>query len=388
MALQIRRGTSTELKPNQGIGYPGIKLALGELVYTTDEQKIYIGDGTTFGGVDLLANMAGAVTSVNGNTGAVVLTTDDITEGDAKYFTDAKAVNAVGTKLVANNPDHVGISFTWDGTDLIATATAASQTSLISDTNPRLGANLGLNTYSITGIGSIGITGNIEATDTVTSSKVITNSITPSGSLVVNAGTAAPLVTVKYNSNGSTPTRFELAVANGTASVPTNTAAGNYLGSFKVSGYYGGDYKFASSIITQWDSDADLTKTFPKSSLLFITNDNTDTQGSISASLDGFGKFSAGSLYAGDGTASAPGIGFTSDASMDTGFYHPGDGIIGVTINGQEKARFDGGGMRVNGFMKVAQVNGTLPNPPEAGMIVLDGTTFKGYNGSGWVNLN
>lgn len=36
----------------------------------------------------------------------------------------------------------------------------------------------------------------------------------------------------------------------------------------------------------------------------------------------------------------------------------------------------------------VPQVNGNLPNPPEAGMIVLDGTTFKGYNGSAWVNLN
>jgi hypothetical protein len=39
-------------------------------------------------------------------------------------------------------------------------------------------------------------------------------------------------------------------------------------------------------------------------------------------------------------------------------------------------------------IFKVGDVAGTLPSAPQAGMIVLDGTTFKGYNGSAWVNLN
>lgn len=89
-----------------------------------------------------------------------------------------------------------------------------------------------------------------------------------------------------------------------------------------------------------------------------------------------------------DGTASAPSIAFTTDGSVDTGFSHPGDGIIVVSCNATEVARFDNGGIRSTGFIKVAQVSGTLPNPAEEGMIVLDGTTFKGYNGSAWVTLN
>lgn len=90
----------------------------------------------------------------------------------------------------------------------------------------------------------------------------------------------------------------------------------------------------------------------------------------------------------GDGTASNPSVVFGSDGSVDTGIYHPGDGIVCVSSNGTEKLRVDSGGARVNGFMKVAEVNGNLPNPPEAGMIVLDNGVFKGYTGNAWVNLN
>jgi hypothetical protein len=94
------------------------------------------------------------------------------------------------------------------------------------------------------------------------------------------------------------------------------------------------------------------------------------------------------SVAVGDGTAGNPSIKFSTDGSVDTGIYHPADGVVCISSNGAEKLRVDSGGMRVTGFMKVADVAGNLPNPPEAGMIVLDGTTFKGYNGSAWVNLN
>ena len=88
-----------------------------------------------------------------------------------------------------------------------------------------------------------------------------------------------------------------------------------------------------------------------------------------------------------DGTASEPSIGFYTDGGVDTGIFHPGDGILCISTDTTERVRIDNGGMRVAGFMKVADVNGTLPSPAEAGMIVLDGSTFKGYNGSAWVTL-
>jgi len=46
-----------------------------------------------------------AVTSVNGNTGVVTLTTTDISEGDNEYYTDARARGAIsdGTGITYNS---------------------------------------------------------------------------------------------------------------------------------------------------------------------------------------------------------------------------------------------------------------------------------------------
>jgi len=50
MALQIRRGLEADRS--------GVTPAEGELIYTTDEKKVYIGDGSTAGGVDFATNSA------------------------------------------------------------------------------------------------------------------------------------------------------------------------------------------------------------------------------------------------------------------------------------------------------------------------------------------
>jgi len=47
MPLQIRRGTDAE---RLALTQP---LAAGELVYTTDGHRLYIGDGTTMGGIGI-----------------------------------------------------------------------------------------------------------------------------------------------------------------------------------------------------------------------------------------------------------------------------------------------------------------------------------------------
>jgi hypothetical protein len=48
MALQIRRGTEAQRAALTGVDVP----ALGELLYTTDTKKLYIGDGVSGGGQD------------------------------------------------------------------------------------------------------------------------------------------------------------------------------------------------------------------------------------------------------------------------------------------------------------------------------------------------
>ena len=55
MALQIRRGTDAERTAGGGVIF-----AEGELIYVTDTDALYVGDGSTAGGVKLTDN-AGAV---------------------------------------------------------------------------------------------------------------------------------------------------------------------------------------------------------------------------------------------------------------------------------------------------------------------------------------
>jgi len=116
MPLQIRRGTDAE---RLALTQP---LAAGELVYTTDGHRLYIGDGTTMGGI--------------GITG----------------YTDEDARDAIGTALEAGNANNTGITFTkYDAQDkIVATLNGLSQ-------------NIALNGHNITGTGNIVISGNVKA---------------------------------------------------------------------------------------------------------------------------------------------------------------------------------------------------------------------------------
>jgi len=50
ISVQIRRGTEAERQTmDGGVGHPA-KPAAGELIYTTDDKLLYIGDGVTTGG--------------------------------------------------------------------------------------------------------------------------------------------------------------------------------------------------------------------------------------------------------------------------------------------------------------------------------------------------
>lgn len=83
----------------------------GAVYYVTDSGSVDFGSGAiSFAAGDKVANngttwdkwdMTDQVASVNGETGAVVLDSDDISEGSTNlYFTDERAQDAVGTILV------------------------------------------------------------------------------------------------------------------------------------------------------------------------------------------------------------------------------------------------------------------------------------------------
>ena len=171
MPLQIRRGTDAE---RLGSFTP----AEGELIYTTDTKKLYVGDGATAGGV--------AIDTVGGG-GSGASTLNDLTDvnvgGAANgnilaYDTSATAwalapniIDQVNTLLTTSLAE-AGEILSWNGStyEWIADATGGGgggMSVLTDDTAPALGGNLDLNSYDITGTGNIDINGNVTATNFV-----------------------------------------------------------------------------------------------------------------------------------------------------------------------------------------------------------------------------
>ena len=50
IVVQVRRGTEDERQTMDGVGNNPAKPIPGELIYTTDDKLLYVGDGTTAGG--------------------------------------------------------------------------------------------------------------------------------------------------------------------------------------------------------------------------------------------------------------------------------------------------------------------------------------------------
>ena len=395
MSLRIRRGTDNERS--------GIVFDMGEVVWTTNGQQLWVGDGVTQGGINILANSAGTGLLYNATTkklefAGASYTTDDVAEGTQigrQYFTAERAQDAVAAALIAGV--HTNISFVYNTTqdnanriDATVTLDGVGITSVSADTSPSLGGNLTLNNHNITGTGGINITGSVTATSFT--GHVISSQITSLSP--VDIGVAATPTYLNVHSNveslsvfngitdNVTPPNIFIQVARGSLTSPQTTLHGDQLGGINVKAFDGTSFKSVSNILTSLASDAVLSDVNPKADVYIAT----------ASGGSGFALFEFrgdGTLAVpGDGSAAAPSIVFSSDASADTGFFHPADGVICASVNATEKVRIDGGGIRVDGFVKVKNVTGTLPNPPEAGMIVLDGSTFKGYTGSGWVNLN
>lgn len=113
----------------------------------------------------------GAVDSVNGQVGDVVLTTTDISEGTNLYFTNARADSNFDTRLATKTTDNLNEGIT----NYYFTNTRARQAIQVSDTG---------------GFGSVSydsVSGTI--TYTGTSTAEVRNSITASGSLTYNSTT-------------------------------------------------------------------------------------------------------------------------------------------------------------------------------------------------------
>ena len=74
MALQIRRGTAAQLA--------NITPTSGELIYTTDTKLVYVGDGTTAGGIAIAVGGSGNVSGTNLLTNGIASAAGNVTGGN------------------------------------------------------------------------------------------------------------------------------------------------------------------------------------------------------------------------------------------------------------------------------------------------------------------
>lgn len=376
MALRIRRGTDAQRS--------GKVFEMGEIVYTTDSQQLWVGDGVTAGGAPVVGtNVAGYGLSYDSVTNKLTvsgLTADDITGGvNNKYFSTELAVDAVGAALVAGNATNVGITFTYAQTQDDAgriNATVALDgigiTDVVSDTTPQLGgdldlnnndifgagnididgtlsattglgANLNLNDFNITGTGDIDITGyvsddvinSVNAGGTSTQTTIGTNS-KPVELSVVGYGSAA--VSVLGLSTGGNGSLITFKHSNGTYASPTITVNDDIIGGIEFRARNGSAY-VPSSLIAVLTTDSSIGINSP-------SIDSTVFIGNTDAILSGSGAY------------------LTVDPT----------GVVAAPV------------MQVGVFTDTPE---TRPTGVK-GMIIFNDTTgkFQGFNGTTWVDLS
>lgn len=450
MSLRIRRGTEAQ---RTGVVFDlgelvattdTFKLYVGDGITAggRDIAQSLAGDGLVYDAESRTLQWAG-----------VNFTTDDVPQGTSptrQYFTDLKAQQAAADLFI--NGTHTGISFVYDDqdakinatvstslnlnalTDVVITGTPTNgqvlkystadgawvagadidtDTGILSvsaDTNPSLGGQLNLSGFGITGTGDIDINGDARFTGAITNDILTVSYSTiysvdghPGGTDRSDAplyiGTDANPTTMWVTSDnnfgvfkgltdGTNNAGFTFKISRGTLGSPLSVAAGDAIGFIDGTAFDGTSFVNVGAFGLFADPDGTVSTGVVPGAFGVVVLDALGAQQQLAFNSQGI--LSVPRVSVGNGTAGDPSIVFSTDGGLDSGFFHPGDGIVCTTINAVEKVRVDSGGMRVSGFMKVGGfATGSLPNPPEAGMIVLDTTTsqFKGWNGSAWVVL-
>lgn len=366
MSLRIRRGTETQRQSTT--------FDLGEIAYTTDTKKLYVGDGTTSGGVNVLQNTAGAGLQWNATTqqldiNGANLSTSNVTEGTNLYYTVERSQDSAAALFT--NGTHSHISFQYDDVSNVINATVALDgvgiSAVQADTIPKLGgdldvnshsitgtgsinvtgnitgttlngnlgSNLGLNTHNINGTGSISITGDITATTLNTASVGINNDTitTASSTNLKITGSNSRVLSIYGISSGSsvlTLPHLTVGSSNGTIESPTTLVANDIVGGLVFKAYDGSIYKTSAGVFSQLESAANISQLFPASTLTVITGTNSNSYNTFT--------------FNSSGVFTAPIIKATSYAT------------------------------------------GSYPANPQKGWIIFDSTInhFYGYNGTAW----
>lgn len=218
MPLQIRRGTEAERTAMT------TALFSGEPIFTTDTKKLYIGDGTTLGGVDISSNAG--LPGQGGNNG----------------------------KFLTTN----GTNLSW------ATVPPSGIANVQADSTPSLGGNLTLNGNNIIGTGNLNITGSININATATGRITIStnNDGEYFGAVGVTGGIYAPGTSTK--------------ISRGTVGSPTTVFAGDVISNDIFLGYSGTNYVLSTVISHAVDPNATISANNVPGTIVIASVSNND----------------------------------------------------------------------------------------------------------------
>ena len=224
MSLRIRRGTDAQRQT--------LTFDQGEVVYTTDTKKVYIGDGVSAGGVNILANSAGQGVTFNPTTQAfdfstnnLGLTTSAVSEGANKYFTPQRAQDAAAALFT-----NVGSPAT---TGTITGTVATGTVTLLATPSPLLEQG---EKFSVIGTGGGGLTagGTFYVISNIGTSVILANSLANAmSSTAITTLSTASLTGTTFSSGGinvgitftyDSVTHTMTANSSGVTSVVTDTS--------------------------------------------------------------------------------------------------------------------------------------------------------------------
>ena len=248
MSLRIRRGTEAQR--------PSATFDLGEIVWTTDTNKLYVGDGVNLGGKNILATSAGTGLIWNATTQRL----DFNGSGTGIVNVQADANPTLGGNLNLNNRNITGTgNITITGTVNATQYVGLPVFRLLNDGTPQLGANLSLNNRDITGIGDIDITGTIRNSGTLTTGEVVLTAVNGTLSFTNIQGAQNLKIRRSLPVAGNHTDIYALSVgtfgtgqnvfgSRGTLSAPTIMQPGDIINGDIYTGHNGTTYQLSSAI--------------------------------------------------------------------------------------------------------------------------------------------
>ena len=370
MALRLRRGTNAQRQTLDGVSLP--VPAEGELIYTTDTKKLYVGDGSTAGGIavdvansdlsiDALSDVDISSVAPTGGQSLVWNAVDNEFQPGDPTVLNNKSLNDLEDVDLASNPPGVGQVLKWNGSAFVPNDDDAQGGLVPGATyNINIAGDLTGSVYaddsSLVIDGTDGkFKGTIETTQNATFDTRADDLLSQTGiTIVSNANVAGLTVTSKNGATEGSGANLGFYNHNGTYESQTVLQTGDNLGRLDFGGLVtipGGSEVPLSpcNIRAELAQASDGVSTLPLGKLVFAVLNGSDVADAKKATLDNVGVFQSPVLQ--------PGV-YADATARDAAVTAPAAGMMV--------------------FIEDDGSSGGSPAVPK----------FQGYDGSSWINLN